>query len=291
MTKFLKELVTDATPVLKIEDDHSKSIEEKLKVIDLESLLAELYIKNLYFYNGKWYYFKQEAKDVMYPFGILDELMGSYLARLRDLPTVSYQIAEVEDKTGIASVNFKHSDYQYYTLDQLIDIIMPSYSGQNVSFLRNCTFGRKNEEQFLKHLFDLFALDIHMLQMDRGYANLQFQVNKKNNHFDIAPLYDYSHCLRTIGVDGLNVPSHIAKLNDFGISILLQQYPMFRKSLELCLEHSMKELWDQICVDYHFNKECSAYEQVKDYYEIKDVTQKRYIKNLLNNNIQIKKSS
>ena len=63
--------------------------------------------------------------------------------------------------------------------------------------------------------------------------------------------------------------------------MILRKYPEFRESLEFCLDQSMKSIWEQICIDYHLNQECSAYERIKDYYEGKDESQKQYIKTIL----------
>lgn len=283
MTKFLSKLITDDTPILKLDENIGITREDKLRIIDIEARLADLYIRYLYLNNGQWYYFKEDCETGIYPFSIIDELMGSYLARLRDLPTVLYQVSQVGDNFGLASVNFKDNNYKYFTLKDVVNILdSKNLDGQNLLFLRNCTIDSENEQNFLRHLFDLFSLDIHMLQMDRGFLNLQFQINKENNYFDIAPIYDYSNCRLCVKLEGIDVPNQIHRLNETGIAVLLEQYPTFKERLEYCLDCDMVKIWDQICLDYHFNQESSAYDRVKDYYEVKEVKQKQYIKFLLN---------
>lgn len=108
-----------------------------------------------------------------------------------------------------------------------------------------------------------------------------FKKNRENNYFDIAPLYDYSKCAPIISYEALWIKTLIIHITDENISTLLKRYQFFKNALEMCLEHDMKENWDQICIDYHFNQDCSAYEKIKDYYEIKDKSQKQYIKQVL----------
>lgn len=286
MTKFLTELITDKTPILNLEPNTNISKEEKIEVIGVNSSLLEQYIKYMYYKNNYWYYFKKDEDNGAFPFYIIDELMGTYLAKKRNLPTVSYEITQASNNYGLASVNFKNKKQLYYNLESLLESVKFITSIDNIEILKNYTINELNEQQFMSHLFNLFALDIHMLQKDRGDANLQFQIDKETNYFDIAPLYDYSNCSSKVGLSGINVMNKIIRLDYLNIEKLARKYPEFRECLELCLEHNMKEIFEQICLDYKFNQDCSAYERVKDYYEIKDESQKQYIKELL---VDIKK--
>lgn len=281
MTKFLTELITEDTPILLLEPNSNISKKEKNKVLGLECSLSDTYTAYMYYYNNKWYYFKRDYTNGGYPFYIIDELMGTYLSKKRNLPTVLYEIAQVDESYGLASINFKQSGFKYYTLSQLMDDELFYSVIENIDILKSFTVNYANEREFLNHLFNLFSLDIHMLQRDRGNVNLQFQINGENNYFDIAPLYDYSNCSQVVGIDGLNIRNVIMDLNEISIRSLLRKYPDFQKSLALCLEQNMKEIWEQICLDYHLNQECSAYERIKDYYEFKDEKQKQYIKQIL----------
>ena len=78
MTKFLTELITDKTPILKLSKNSEISLEERYKVLDFESWLAHKYVRNMYYENGTWYYFKKDDNNSIYPFYIVDELMGMY---------------------------------------------------------------------------------------------------------------------------------------------------------------------------------------------------------------------
>lgn len=283
MTRFLTKLITDETPILKLNSCEDISKEEKIKVLGINGTLSDKYSTYMYKKDNKWYYFKQEKSNGLFPFYIFEELMGSYLAKIRNLPTVIYQIAEVDKNLGIASVNFKKEGSSYYRLEELLEYIPFSKKHlRNIEGLKSYTIDELNEKEFMTHLFNFFALDIHMLQCDRGDYNLQFQINDKTKHFDIAPLYDYSNCFSQVGVAGLNVMNKIVALDYINIPSLCEIFPEFKTCLELCLEQNMSEIWEQICIDYHFNQDCSEYERIKEHYEIKDESQKRYIKSMLN---------
>lgn len=281
MTKFLTDLITDKTPILKLEPNYDITRKEKLAVLGLDSKSSFLYTDYMYFFNNTWYYFKRDGMNNNYAFYILDELMGTYLAKNRELPTVTYEIAKTNDSYGIASINFKNKKFNYYTLKQLIGNTSLCTGIQNIELLKQFCNNTVNETKLLEHIFNMLALDIHMLQRDRCNVNLQFQMDKENHYFDIAPLYDYSICELKVSDIGINMKTPIILINNASISLLLKKYPVFKRALEMCLNQSMKELWDKICLDYHFNQECSSYERIKDYYDIKDKSQKQYIKKIL----------
>ena len=65
------------------------------------------------------------------------------------------------------------------------------------------------------------------------------------------------------------------------IKLLLKEFPNFKKCLELCLEQNLEEIWNQICIDYHFNQDCYMYERIRNYYKTKDKNQKQNIKKLI----------
>lgn len=83
MTKFISELITENTPILKLtnkvystKEQELKERNEKYRVLDLDCTLSRFYINYLYFQNQKWYYFKMEdLKNDDFPFSFIDELM------------------------------------------------------------------------------------------------------------------------------------------------------------------------------------------------------------------------
>lgn len=288
MTKFISELITEKTPILDLTKCNNVTNEEKYKVLDLECGLSERYIKYMYYLNNIWYYFKIDDNNGGYPFYILDELMGSHLAKKCDLQAVSYQVAKIKSKIpyindeqyGIASINFKKEEYIYFNFENLIDNNFLS-NKDKIKFLNNICIDIENQKRFQKHLFQLLALDIYMLQKDRCSLNIQFQKNKITNEFDIAPIYDFSNCLPNVGIAGLDEMKNIVILNELTIRSLCKDFPNFKEELAFYLDQSMQDTWNEICEEYHFNQECSAYERIKDYYEIKDESVKKNIKQII----------
>lgn len=281
MTKYLTKLITKKTPIIELKTSDDIPKQTKYNVIDIDASLAINYLKYIYKYKNKWVYFKQDDSNKYYPFSMIDELMGSYLARKMNLPTVKYKIARVNKNYGLASANFKKSEYNYYTIDQLIENYFFNSGIKNIEALLEYTISEENKEMFLKHLFTLFAIDIYMIQADRGMPNIQYQINKQSGNFDIAKVYDYSNCLDKIDSEQKYLYNSLITFNERNIKTLLNKYSEFIEALNLCLEKNMVEIWEQICIDYYFNQNCSVYEKIKQYYEVKDKNQKNYIKQLL----------
>lgn len=281
MTKILNELITDKTKILDLSNTDKVSKFEKHEVLDMKTYLEFRYIKSMYKQNGIWYYFKEDDINYAYPFYMIDELMGTYLAKNRNLKTIFYEIAKHKNSLGLASINFKDDKHTYHIVSKLLkDESTPNSTFERIDILKQFCVDLKNEEEFINDLLNLFALDIHMLQKDRGEVNLQFQIDKETNYFSLAPLYDYSNCSRVIDISGLSIPSKIIRINDITVISLIKKYPYFKECLELCLEQEMSKIFDQICEDYNFNQDCQTYERIKDYYEIKDKKQHEYIKTI-----------
>lgn len=281
MTKFLTGLICDETPILRLEANPDISNEKKYEVLDLESSISNIYIKNMYYKDGAWYYYKQDKNDSCYPYYMADELMGTYLAKKRNLQTVTYEVASVDDTYGLASINFKKDNFKYYKVTQLIKGLIIFMSTENIDILKKYAIDSSNEKEFVNHIFNFLALDIHMLQKDRAAVNFQFQIDKNTGHFDLAPLYDYSNCSLNIGSDGIIVPNNMIKLTEDTIIDLIKNYKEFKECLELCLDQSMEKIWNEICLDYKLNQECNEYERIRQYYETKDDFQKYYIKEMI----------
>lgn len=279
---ILEGLVTDKTDIILL-DKCDVSNEEKTKVIDLKSDLTSKYIKNMYLYKGSWCYFKKDGECENYYYSIVDELVGSRLASGRNLPTVSFKIARLSStgELGIISPNFKQEEYKYEVLSEIIDEGLSYKDPIKLELLSSIPCTLENKKVFLTHLFNLFALDIHMLQKDRADVNLQFQTDLKTGFFDIAPLYDYATCASKVNQDGINIPSKITRLDYLNIISLARRNPIFRDALEYILEEDMVSIWNEICEDNNFDMDGFIYNKVLSRLEEKEISQKQYIKELL----------
>lgn len=284
---FLWELITEETPVLNFKNDSSFSDEQKYQVLGLSSGgKVREYISHMYYQNMKWYYFKKEEKNYGYSFYLLDELMGSYLAKSIALPAISFQIARVKGCIGLASENFREQNYDYYFMQQLpIGCIDKgrSFHPTTIDILKSLCANSINVQQFEKHILKLLALDLYMLQKDRGNVNLQYQISRTTKYFDLAPIYDFSNCVGKEDAASVTIPNPILSLNYHTITSLIKKYPLFSECLFHLLEQTMHKAWNQICEDFHFNQDCDAYKQAKDYYETKDQNQRQLLKEFLKN--------
>lgn len=285
MTKILSELITDKTAILDLTNSDNVSDEEKEKVLDLNSTskaVIKEYIKYMYYKNNYWYYFKKDKNNYEYPFHIIDELMGMFLAKKRELAALEYEIAKVNNTYGLTSKNFKTDDYTYHTFSSLIGRL--GDKRYNLELLKLACVDKENEEKLLQNIFKMFAIDIVMLQKDRCGVNLQFQINKKTGEIDVAPIYDFSSCSSQIISNSKktwNLRNVILDINENNIQWLLKNYPLFREELEFYLEQKLSDVWNEICLYYHFNQDTAVYERIKDYYEIKQESVRKYVRQLI----------
>lgn len=276
---YLKELITDETPILELYNDANTSDEAKCNVlgISLEER-KKRHIKMMYQMNGLWYYYKVEKKTNKFPFYLMDELMGSYLSLQKGISAVSYQVARENKTIGLVSQNFRNNDYDYYFMSQLPINRWVYHDLSNIGILKKMCSNQEKEELFTQHILEVFALDIYMLQNDRNNSNLQFKFDKSANSFDIAPLYDFSDCRSFMEEDKIQLNNFIVLLNDQNIYSILKTYPQFSDYLSFFLEQGMTKSWEEICKNYHFNQDSEAYEQVFKHYKYKEENQKKILK-------------
>ncbi len=283
---FLQKLITDETPILELKNDVSISRQQKYQVLGLpSSSLTNRYIERMYYQNLKWFYFKSEESRYGYPFSILDELMGSYLAKIIELPAVSFVVAKTKDSIGIASENFRMESSDYYFIQQLPvkTLLENRFNLASLDILKSLCIDPINAVQLEEHILKLLALDLYMLQKDRGDTNLQFQINHATQYLDLSAVYDFSNCIEEAELASVMIRNPIVVLNYNTIRLLIKKYPKFTKYIESLQNQTMCSTWDQICGDYHFNLNCFAYNQAKNHYEIKDQKQKGLFKELFTN--------
>lgn len=272
--EILTELVTDKTNIIYLNNKYI-SDNKKENIIDIISPSSKRYYSKMYYQNNIWYYFKKDLDYGFYPFTIPEEIIGSYLATKLNLRTVEYEIAKVKNNYGIVSKNFKTQENFYYTFYDLVDI----ETNDNIDILK-LFVTEENYEVLLDQILKLLALDTYMLQMDRCNINLQFEQNIKTKNILLAPIYDYANCIQCVNNDFLtkNILLSVTKSN---FAELIQKYPKYKEYLDTLLEQNLKQIWQQICIDYKLNQDCFTYDRVSDYYEIKSDNQKKYLKELI----------
>lgn len=274
-------LVTNETPYIELKDALIEKINEKRNIIgDFSSKKYISYLSMLYKKDNKWYFFKEDLETI--PYGLINELLGSYISKKINLPVVSYNVAKVEDKIGIASINFKDDNHNYYYSDNLpIYVDLYTITPQNIDTLQVMCMDEKNRDIFLIHLLKLLSLDLYMMQKDRHRHNIQFSQNIETGFFDIAPLYDFANCGDKIDVNNFLIPNPIMELYSNNIKILIREYPEFYDILKQVVNIDMTSEIEKICLDYKLNKDSSVYQRLIDYYEIKQNNQRKCIQKVL----------
>jgi len=256
------------------------SEEQKYEVLGMESsgFLANQYIQKMFLMNHTWYYFRKEEENYGYPFYLMNELLGSYLAKILKLDAVTFQVGCVENKLGLVSKNFRKSNCTYYFGDYFVPYNNLVNANSNVEHIKQFYRNEQDKEIVIDSLLKLLALDIYMLQKDRISTNIQFEENLETKQFRVAPIYDFATCIDSIGLEGIYLNNVIVVLDDFNIRLLNKIYPQFSNYLTILLEQKMSTMFETICEDYHFNQDCFVYEQVKSYYQLKEEKQRQYLK-------------
>ena len=155
--------------------------------------LSNTSIKNhVYNFNGKNYYAKSlcenEDEDM-----VINELIGSYLAKLIDLDAVDYEIGIMDyDNDGkricLLSELFYEKDFDYeyakqYNYNFLLNKLKKAFFIDNLP----------TDDKYLRDsLLKLSLLDIKMIQFDRYVpSNIMIKRCMTNNFVDLAPAYDF----------------------------------------------------------------------------------------------------
>lgn len=273
---ILQELITKDTNIISLTDENI-SLKDKYKILGYTSILADYYVDYIYQNNNDVYYFKKDYKNTFSPFSIVEELMGTYLCKYLGLETIKYIVAIAENCYGLASLNFRNEKYEYYFLNDFVGCEGVKNSLYNINVLKDICVDNQNYEELIKKMIDLIIVDIYMIQIDRGNINIQFKIDKMSQYLSFAPIYDFSNCLSkndgTTKINNVIINSNIKEM--------LKKSKYFKERLEYILEKNMLEIWQQICVDYKFNQDCSVYERISEYYKNKYKSQKKYIKKII----------
>lgn len=130
-----------------------------------------------YKYKGELYYLKKR-NIITY---ILNELLGEYMSRYMELPTIVYELALEDEKVvGLLSKNFRRCDKEYKMTYDLgtIDALRLNYALS--IFSRN--------KELHEMLIRLIIKDYFVCMRDRNVNTL---CEKSSFHVSVAPLFDY----------------------------------------------------------------------------------------------------
>lgn len=287
---YLSDLISDSTPVIKLRNDRSVTEEEKNHI--LGNIIAsksrkEEYLKMIYLMNNTWYYFKKESGNDAYPFHLINELMGSYLAKTLGLKSLDFSIAKTKTETGLLSPNFKEEGYSYCFGDyyqKVLEAKINRFHDLSVKGIHRLSILCPNEEnasKLIDEFLNMVALDTYMLQTDRGPANIQFVINHESKEVSLSAIYDYANCKSSENCHNLFLKNCIATVMDLTIPEFVKEFPQFKEYLVFLIEQGYLSTWNTICDDFSFNRDSEAYETVTNYFKDKEEFQKNYLYSLI----------
>ena len=218
---------------------------------------------HIYNYNGVSYYVKEfeenEDEDML-----INELIGSYLAKLIDLDAVDYQIGmQHEYKLYLLSKLFYERDFDYKHVDKydsnfLLSKIKKKFIIDNIP---------QGQDYLRDSILKLTLLDIKMCQFDRYVdTNLMIKEAKINNFVDLAPAYDFGFSYPTTS----SYYSEIFEIySNYFISIrknyeslkaLLNKYPQIYETIYKLANIDIKDALNEI----EKEKEIKIYPNIKE---------------------------
>ena len=191
----------------------------------------------IYVHEGENYFAKSIYDEAM----LVNELIGSYLAKLIDLNAVDYKIGVYYGKLFALSKLFYKEDFDYdyvgkckciYDVDKLDNEYLDDNLPQVFPILRN-------------RLLKLALLDIKMYQCDRcSDTNIMLKKSKKTDFIDLAPVYDFgfayppSFAEKQIYVNKFLV----VRKNKESLKLLLDKYPQINETLNILANIDMNTI-------------------------------------------------
>lgn len=198
-----------------------KELKDEIFINDLSYLHAK-FTK----IDGNWYFWKY-VDD----YQLLNELIGSFLAKLIDLDTAEY-IPGISstDKLVVISKNFREPNIKYFMSNKFFKEAPLTYSEYLSKINYNTESLKSLDKLLLKQLLKVCILDLYMGQYDRHSGNLMFKIN---NISSLAPIYDYSCSFAGKLKEYYQNPFVILNMNYKEIEKFLNEYPEMFNSLQL----------------------------------------------------------
>ena len=179
---------------------------------------------------------------------LINELIGSYLAKQLDLPSVDYQIGIYQGFKYVLSKIFYEEDFLYY---------FPKYKSNEdlVKYGRN--YDKNNlykdklrylDEKVKIKMLKLIALDLKMGQYDRHEYNIMFKKKKSTGEVDLTDIYDYGLSYSAGVLHNYYYLNPFMKLsrNSYGINKLMRKHPEIAEYIDKMKSISMEKILDEI---------------------------------------------
>ncbi|MBR1413390.1 MAG: hypothetical protein IJ574_01815 [Bacilli bacterium] len=199
--------------------------------------------------NNEYYYSKTINEE-----SLINELIGTYLAKLINLDAVDYKIGNYNDNLYALSKLFYNQQFDYTYVHNYYN----KYASANNTSLLKCMFSPfiyiedsmvelVENKEMINNILKLILLDIKMGQVDRHIFNLLIKINKETKQVDLAPIYDFSYSY----VDNLNTyiyenPFIELKENIFSLKAFSLKYPQIKEYLDILLHTNIQDVLNDI---------------------------------------------
>lgn len=237
-------IINKNSKIIKFEYNNPTAEDYKKYLIPIDNPNIRNLVVNV---NGSVYYTKSLGN-----YRLLNELIGSHLAKKLDLDTVDYEIGETSTGYHALSKPFYKEGYQYnYFKDyfhlpviskKFILSMLNPFSTLCITDGLDLLRGTKMYSSALK----LTALDLKMSQVDRHGSNLQVKVGV-NGEVSFAPIYDYSESYMIGDASTIYYsPLVFIKKNKASLTELMKKHPELMEYLEYLLNISIYDILECI---------------------------------------------
>lgn len=222
-------------------NDSSNVIQFKFQNIldELEGYIGEDFepeIRDYVRINGEYYYVKMVTSREM-----LNELIGSYYSRLIGLDAVQYKIGIFEGKLyALSKMFFKKNTSYVYCADYFSPTLFFSTTKREIIekkdyFVESVNLKRLNNDDAVKSILQMSAVDIKMNQADRHSFNVIIRV--VNGIPYIEKVFDFGWAYDLYPDENNKVyyknPFIIVKKDCISLSMLADKHPEFGRCAAL----------------------------------------------------------
>ena len=222
--------------------------------------------------NEKYYYSKMVSSPEM-----LNELIGSFLAKQLNLEAVDYQIGIYKGDLYALSELFYDENHiyprfaQHFSETEKNQIEFLKSAGLGELYLKQPNISKLvNDEQLANKILKLIALDLKMEQTDRHSENVMLRKKIKTGTLDLAPIFDFgnSYFEKTKYPDKYfyDNPFIIVRKNKLSLNALSRQNPEIidfaRTLIDIPIEDVLTEIEKE--------KQITIPDETKLFYKKKD---------------------
>lgn len=227
------------------------------------------FFSNLVIIDGEIYYVKYD--------NILNELIGSFLAKKIELDSVDYQIGIYCNLKYTVSKLFYDREYNYFYpkyFPEFKHFSSKVHSNPITDIYCFRSHLKQFDDKVKDELLKLIALDLKMGQSDRHGQNLMLKQCIETGVVDLAPIYDYGRSYTPFDFPFKyyqNVYFQIRN-NHTSLTKLAKKYPQIMEYIDILKNIEMDEILEAIALDKNIKVEdgerCHLINRDKEYTKI-----------------------